>query len=115
MPDGDDYLSLFGENSIAGRSVVMHEADGDRFACANIGFGGAFVNESVNTAVASFNDTNVRGTIVLQQPAYDILSDTSIKVDMRTKGGATTEDHWWHVHERWGGRRGWVVCGGRAL
>lgn len=48
----DWYLPLFGEYSVVGRSIVIHNNDesGSRWVCANIGYPGP-----VTTAVARFD------------------------------------------------------------
>jgi hypothetical protein len=77
----DSYLTLFGKYSITGRSVVIHANEtGARYACADINYGGAFFNESVNTVLANFNTTELQGRMILKQHMSDFDGLTTIKV-----------------------------------
>ncbi|KAK7930129.1 hypothetical protein WMY93_006524 [Mugilogobius chulae] len=79
-----DYnLPLYGQNSIVGRSVVIHKIDGSRYVCASISYPGEVV-----VAKAKF--------LSLSSP----LSDMSIFLDLSYGNVATnaTKNHNWHVH-----------------
>ncbi|XP_041838085.1 uncharacterized protein cusr [Melanotaenia boesemani] len=90
----DFNLPLFGQNSIVGRSVVIHQPDGARFVCARIGYPG-----EVMTGRAIFQGLVV-GEIRFTQLVNNPLSDVSIFVDL-SYGNSTmspTRNHNWHVH-----------------
>ena len=88
-------LSLFGANSIQGRSVIIYKSDGSRWACATIGHARA-----VKTVVATFA-SSIKGQVVLKQLADDPLSETTVLWDLNYVSpyqGATSW-HKLHVHE----------------
>lgn len=90
-----DYnLPLFGQNSIVGRSVVLHLADGSRYACASIGFPGEVI-----VARARFQSP-VIGDIWFTQLQNNPLSDVSIFMDLSYGNPlmTATRNHNWHVH-----------------
>ncbi|XP_051241310.1 uncharacterized protein cusr [Dicentrarchus labrax] len=90
----DFNLPLFGQNSIVGRSVVIHKTDGSRYACASISYPG-----EVTVARARFRNLVV-GEIWFTQLKNNPLSDVSIFVDL-SYGNSTmtpTTRHNWHVH-----------------
>ncbi|XP_034454481.1 uncharacterized protein cusr isoform X2 [Hippoglossus hippoglossus] len=90
----DFNLPLFGQNSIVGRSVVIHQTDGARYVCASISYPGA-----VTIARARFQGP-VIGEILFTQLKNNPLSDVSIFVDV-SYGNQTltpTRNHNWHVH-----------------
>ncbi|XP_038147263.1 uncharacterized protein cusr [Cyprinodon tularosa] len=90
----DFNLPLFGQNSIVGRSVVIHEVDGTRYACASIGYPGEVVVGS-----AKFQ-TPLVGKITFTQLVNNPLSDVSIFMDLSYGDPTTTptKNHNWHVH-----------------
>lgn len=69
----DPSLPLFGDDSIMGRSVVIHRADGSRWACATI-----VDAASPATAQVQFQG-QLQGSVSLTQ--YAALSPTIIEVD----------------------------------
>jgi Cu/Zn superoxide dismutase len=88
-------LSLFGANSIQGRSVIIYKSDGSRWACATIGHARA-----VKTVVATFA-SSIKGQVVMKQLADDPLSETTVLWDLGYVSpyqGATSW-HKLHVHE----------------
>lgn len=90
----DFNLPLFGQNSIVGRSVVIHQTDGNRFVCASISYPGEVV-----VARATFRNPVV-GEIWFIQLKNNPLSDVSIFMDL-SFGNPTmtpTRNHNWHVH-----------------
>ncbi|TNN57529.1 Cell surface Cu-only superoxide dismutase 5 [Liparis tanakae] len=90
-----DYsLPLFGPNSIVGRSVVIHQTDGARYACASIGYPGEVV-----VARATFQSPVV-GEIWFTQLTVNPLSDVSIFLDLSygNPSMTATKNHNWHVH-----------------
>ncbi|XP_023190475.1 uncharacterized protein LOC102220097 [Xiphophorus maculatus] len=91
----DFNLPLFGQNSIVGRSVVIHLVNSDRYACASIDYPGA-----VTVASATFQ-TPVVGKIIFTQLVNNPLSDVSIFMDLSYGDPTTTptQNHNWHVHE----------------
>lgn len=90
----DWNLPLFGRNSIVGRSVVIHQPNGTRFACASIGYPG-----DVTVAKAVFQSPVV-GTVLFTQLNSDPYSDVSVFVDLSYGQLSTpaTQNHSWHIH-----------------
>lgn len=90
----DPSLPLFGPNSIAGRSIVIHRQNGARFVCASIGYPG-----EVTVARARFR-SHVVGEIWFTQLKNSPLSDVSVFVDLSYGNPAMnpTKNHHWHVH-----------------
>lgn len=90
----DFNLPLFGQNSIVGRSVVIHQTDGVRYVCASISYPGEVI-----VARAIFQGPVV-GEIWFTQLVSHPLSDVSIFMDL-SYGDATmtpTKNHNFHVH-----------------
>ncbi|KAF3687413.1 hypothetical protein EXN66_Car003085 [Channa argus] len=90
----DFNLPLFGQNSIVGRSVVIHQTDGTRYVCASLSYPGEVV-----VAIATFR-TPVIGEIRFTQLKNNPLSDVSIFMDL-SYGNPTvtpTKNHNWHIH-----------------
>lgn len=90
----DFNLPLFGQNSIVGRSVVIHQNNGSRYICASISYPGEVV-----VARATFRSPVV-GEIWFTQLKNNPLSDVSIFMDL-SYGNPTmtpTKNHNWHVH-----------------
>lgn len=90
----DFNLPLFGQNSIVGRSMVIHFPNGDRYACSSIGYPG-----EVTVGRATFQDLVV-GEITFTQLKDDILSDVSIFMDLSygRPSMTPTTNHNWHIH-----------------
>ncbi|XP_035258529.1 uncharacterized protein cusr [Anguilla anguilla] len=91
----DWNLPLFGNNSIIGRSVVIHYPNGSRFACASIGYPGEVtVGKSVFTHP-------VVGTVFFTQLRANPYSDVSVFLDLSYGDPATsaTNGHNWHIHK----------------
>jgi len=90
----DSSVSLFGANSIQGRSIVIHKNDGSRWTCATIGYA-----RPVKTVVATFS-SDIVGQVVMKQLADDALSETQVLVDLKYADAATaaTAGHKMHVH-----------------
>ncbi|XP_067126579.1 uncharacterized protein [Centruroides vittatus] len=94
----DPQLSLFGVNSVVGRSLVIYYADGRPLACANIELSG----HRVITAFATFYQV-IQGQIILRQNRDDLQSDTSVYIELSYPSGTAetkTYNHPWHIHER---------------
>ncbi|XP_054897062.1 uncharacterized protein LOC129366944 isoform X2 [Poeciliopsis prolifica] len=91
----DFNLPLFGQNSIVGRSVVIHLVNGDRYACASIGY------PSAVTVASAIFQTPVVGKMIFTQLIKNPLSDVSIFMDLSYGDPTTTptQNHNWHVHE----------------
>lgn len=90
-----DYnLPLYGQNSIVGRSVVIHQSDGSRYVCASISYPG-----EVTVAKARFLSP-VIGDVWFTQLRSNPLSDVSIFLDLSYGNSASmpTKNHNWHVH-----------------
>ncbi|XP_038046810.1 uncharacterized protein LOC119721017 isoform X2 [Patiria miniata] len=89
----DWNLPLFGRNSIIGRSLVIHNIDGERWLYAAIGYP---TKRKIVKAV--FKAPSV-GKIVMSQAIDDPYADTSIFVEMAYADGSdTTTGHDWHIH-----------------
>ncbi|KAJ0033194.1 hypothetical protein NQD34_000301 [Periophthalmus magnuspinnatus] len=91
----EDYnLPLYGQNSIVGRSVVIHELNGARYVCASISYPGEVV-----VAKATFLSPVV-GEVWFTQLKNHHLSDVSVFLDLSYGNPATapTQNHNWHVH-----------------
>lgn len=90
----DFNLPLFGQNSIIGRSVVIHRTDGSRYVCASISYPGEVI-----AARARFQSLVV-GEIWFTQLKNYPLSDVSIFLDLSYGNPTTTptREHNWHVH-----------------
>ncbi|XP_037620900.1 uncharacterized protein cusr isoform X2 [Sebastes umbrosus] len=90
----DFNLPLFGQNSIVGRSVVIHKIDGARFVCASIGYPGEVI---VGRAIFQ---SPVVGEILFTQLTNNPLSDVSIFMDLSygNSSATPTQNHNWHVH-----------------
>ncbi|KAJ8264487.1 hypothetical protein GJAV_G00149720, partial [Gymnothorax javanicus] len=91
----DFNLPLFGNNSIVGRSVVIHFENGSRFACASIGYPGR-----VTVGKAVFTHPVV-GTMLFTQLSANPDSDVSVFLDISygDPAIATTNGHNWHIHK----------------
>uniref|UniRef100_UPI003AAF091C uncharacterized protein cusr n=1 Tax=Centroberyx gerrardi TaxID=166262 RepID=UPI003AAF091C len=90
----DFNLPLFGQNSIVGRSIVIHQLDGSRYVCACIGYPG-----EVTVARVRF-ERLVVGEVQFTQLKNNPLSDVSIFMHL-SYGNPTataTENHNWHIH-----------------
>ncbi|KAM7418803.1 hypothetical protein PAMA_016095 [Pampus argenteus] len=90
----DFNLPLFGQHSIVGRSVVIHQTDGSRYVCASIGYPGEVI-----VARAGFQ-APVVGEIWFTQLKDNPLSDVSIFMGL-SYGNPTmmeTRNHNWHIH-----------------
>ena len=85
----DTDLSLFGEYSIVGRSVVIHydQAGSPRWVCANIG-------SPRRDVVAQFYDAGVKGTVSFAQASVE--DPVFITTDL---SGLNSMAGGYHVHE----------------
>ncbi|XP_035493913.1 uncharacterized protein cusr [Scophthalmus maximus] len=90
----DFNLPLFGQNSIVGRSVVIHQTNGARYVCASISYPGEVI-----VARARFQSP-VIGEIWFTQLENNPLSDVSIFMDLSYGNPTVTPSrhHMWHVH-----------------
>lgn len=90
----DWNLPLFRQNSIVGRSMVIHEPTGARFACSCIGYPGPV---RVGRAVFQYP---VVGTVLLTQLASDPDADVSVFLDLSygMASAQATRGHNWHIH-----------------
>ncbi|KAM9493279.1 uncharacterized protein cusr [Clarias gariepinus] len=91
----DWNLPLFGQNSIVGRSVVLHEPNGTRFICSSIGYPGEVI-----TARAIFQHPVV-GTVLFTQLKGNPYGDVSVFLDLSygKPDTSATQNHHWHIHE----------------
>ena len=94
----DPSITLFGELSVVGRSIVIHKSPvPHRWVCATIEQ--ERVRE-VHTAMATFTYP-VGGRIMFRQEAGNPLADTLVYVEglLYTDGSKNkTDGHSWHVH-----------------
>ncbi|XP_045546979.1 uncharacterized protein [Salmo salar] len=90
----DFNLPLFGQNSIVGRSVVIHRPDGTRFLCTYIGYPG-----EVHVARATFRHPVV-GMVQFVQLKSNPLSDVTVFMDLSygRPSETATRNHHWHIH-----------------
>lgn len=90
----DFNLPLFGQNSIVGRSVVIHQSSGGRIACGSIGYSG-----EVTVARARFQSPVV-GEIYFVQLSSNPFSDVSVFLDLAYGNASATAtlNHSWHIH-----------------
>ena len=91
----DRYLSLYGVNSIIGRSIVIHFVNGSRLVCANIGYptsipGGLLYSPFRNS---------FKGDIFFRQHSPDNSTSSAYTNLVRIMGGETSVGHNWHVHD----------------
>lgn len=91
----DWNLPLYGQNSIVGRSVVLHQPDSTRFICSTIGYPGEIM------AARSIFQGPVMGTILFTQLKRNPYSDVSVFLDLSYGQPTTpaTQKHHWHIHE----------------
>lgn len=91
----DWNLPLYGQNSIVGRSVVLHQPNGSRFICSSIGYPGEVI-----TAKAFFQSPVV-GTVLFTQLKGNPYSDVSVFLDLSYGQPDTpaTLKHHWHIHK----------------
>ena len=102
----DTNLPLYGQNSIVGRSIVVHKKEkGARWACASIGWGFSPSEAKEVRAIASFHhpDGYVWGYIRFRQVIYydGSKSDTSMEVRLKYPGKTntkTTRNHDWSIY-----------------
>ncbi|UXI20114.1 hypothetical protein NH340_JMT06057 [Sarcoptes scabiei] len=90
----DFNLPLFGVHSVVGRSIVIHNVDGDRWICSNIGY-----PERSIIAKATFYYPIV-GSIIFQQSEIDPFSETTVFGELFYADGSgnVTTNHAWRVH-----------------
>lgn len=96
MAQFNDTVPLHGVYSIIGRSVVIHDPDGARLACANIAYpsGGP-----MDLLYAPFRSI-FAGSVYLHQ--HTDVSTASVFSDLVSTGdtaGMSSSGHNWHVHE----------------
>lgn len=91
----DPYMTLYGQLSIVGRSIVVHKEDSSRWICANIEY-----PRPVVTAIATFYYP-FAGRVIFRQDEENPLDDTSVFIeslmyDDGTKNFST--HHQWYIH-----------------
>ena len=97
----DSFLSLYGVNSITGRSIVIHFVNGSRLVCANIGYPSTSVSSDGGLLLYSPFRNSFKGDIFFRQHTPD-NSTSSVYTNLeRVDGsGANSTLHNWHVHDR---------------
>ena len=94
----DPFLSLYGVNSIIGRSVVIHFMNGTRLVCANIGYPDSNSQSIAGGLLYSPFRNNFAGNIFFRQHRAG-TSDASVYTDLvRLIGEINSSGHNWHVH-----------------
>lgn len=89
----DDHITLFGENSIVGRSIVIHTNDDSgiaRYACATIG--------QVRVATATFAESSAAASTVRGTVTFSGVQDGPTVVDIDL-AGLESGPNPWHIHE----------------
>ncbi|KAK3595909.1 hypothetical protein CHS0354_014750 [Potamilus streckersoni] len=97
----DTNLPLRGPLSIIGRSVVIHEKDGKRWACGNIMEDTSNLPNTILFQGRAMFTGLLNGSILLSQYVYPNgkLSDTMVLVELiYSDGRPGTINHNWHVH-----------------
>ena len=102
----DTNLPLYGQNSILGRSIVVHKKEkGARWACASVGWGFSPSEAKEVRAIASFHHPNgyVWGFVRFRQVIYydGSKTDTSMEVRLKYPGKTNTKvtrNHDWSVY-----------------
>jgi len=84
-----DKITLFGDDSIVGRSIVIHRADASRMACATLG--------SAKTAVAAFSAASAAAGSVTGDIAFTQVEGGPAVVDVAV-AGLDFNPNPWHVH-----------------
>ncbi|XP_050396767.1 uncharacterized protein LOC126815248 isoform X2 [Patella vulgata] len=98
MTYNDWNMPLFGKNSIAFRSLVIHKGDGSRWICANIED-----VDAVKTAMATFTYPFI-GYAILKQPLKSSRQETSIFIELNTADGTTTSSSYkWQINKNMAG------------
>lgn len=89
----DPSLSLYGKQSIYGRSVVIHFANATRWVCATI----YPVNDNVRVVRGVFKGS-VEGSVTFRQLEDQPDAFTTVYLQIRKPGALTPTHHNWHVH-----------------
>lgn len=92
----DRYLSLYGVNSIIGRSIVIHFTNGSRLICANIGYPSSD-SETTGLLYSPFRNDFTGNIFYRQHLAGDATASVYTNLQ-RTVGEENSNDHNWHVH-----------------
>lgn len=97
--DSDSELQLSGRYGIIGRSVVIHEADGTRIACANIILQNDLSQQISRLYVATFLGP-VAGSIYFRQYETESASSTFIYAKLFYTDGTAmdTSGHLWGIY-----------------
>ena len=95
----DQFLSLYGVNSIVGRSVVIHFTNSSRLVCANIGYPDLSSSQLLSGGLLySRFRNNFTGDIFFRQHTLD-SSTSSVYTNLRrVVREDNSNDHNWHVH-----------------
>ena len=93
----DPFLSLYGVNSIIGRSIVIHFANGSRLVCANIGYPTSIPDGGL--LYSPFRNS-FKGDIFFRQHSPGNSTSAVYTNLERVVGGENSMDHNWHVHDR---------------
>lgn len=91
----DFNLPLFGPQSIIGRSIVIHNGNGNRWICANI----AYPQKTI-FAKATFHFA-INGEINFRQEEEDPFGDTTVFGELvySDRGNNITHNHIWRIHQ----------------
>ena len=92
----NSQLTLFRENSVVGRSVVIRRTDTSAWACADISYPSG-TNEVVAIFKSSEGTANIEGTIIFTQGADEPAGETTILPSLSyddLSSQATTNRQW---------------------
>ena len=94
----DPFLSLYGEYSIIGRSVVIHLSNGTRLVCANVGYPtDGQTNAQTDILYSPFRN-DFAGDVFFRGHTDNVTA--SVYTDLlRLTGSSNSQGHNWHVHE----------------
>ena len=94
----DQFLSLYGVNSIIGRSVVIHFANNSRLVCANIGYPNSTSLTLAGPLLYSPFRNDFTGNIFFRQHHAE-TSTASVYTNLqRIVGEEASTGHNWHIH-----------------
>ena len=97
----DRYLSLYGVNSIIGRSIVIHFVNASRLVCANIGYPTPVPAGARGRGLLYSPFRNeFKGDIFFRQHTPDGSTSSVFTNLVRVVGDENSFGHNWHVHDR---------------
>lgn len=96
----DQFLSLYGVNSIIGRSIVIHFTNDSRLVCANIGYPNTPSDSPLLSGGLLYSPfrNNFTGSIFFRQHTADNSTSSVFTNLERIDGEENSNGHNWHVH-----------------